>query len=63
MCESNAWLKSDDGEKMIMRDVMKLTPLPDGKLRLETILGDMQEIEGTIIEIDFESHKIIIEKK
>ena len=63
MCESNAYFKGPKGETLLMKDVNKLTPLPDGKLRLETILGDSKIIAGKIIEIDFEGHKILLERK
>ena len=63
MCESNAYFKEAKGEKLLMKDVNKLTPLPNGKLRLETILGDTKIVEGKIIEIDFEGHKILLGEK
>jgi len=63
MCESNAYLKGVKGETLLMKDVNKLTPLPDGTLRLETILGDTKIVAGKIIEIDFEEHKILLGEK
>lgn len=63
MCESNAYFKGAQGEKFLMKDVNKLTPLPDGKLRLETILGETKIVAGKIIEIDFERHKILLGEK
>ena len=63
MCESNAYFKSAKGEKLLMKDVNKLTPLPAGKIRLETILGDSKIIAGKILEIDFEGHKILLAEK
>ena len=63
MCESNAYFKESQGEKLFMKDVNKLTPMPDGKLRLETILGETKIVKGEIIEIDFEGHKILLGEK
>jgi len=62
MCESNAYFVEQESEELLMKDVSKLTPTPDGKVRLETILGDEKTVEGKIIEIDFEGHKILIGK-
>ena len=63
MCESNAYFKGSGGEELLMKDVSKLTPLPDGKLRLETIIGDEKVVEGAIVEIDFEGHRIVLGEK
>ncbi len=60
MCESYAYFKKQDKEEFIMKDVAKMTPLPDGKIRLETILGDERVVEGKVLEVDFESHRIVI---
>ena len=63
MCESYAYFKKPESEELIMKDVIKLTPLPDGKIRLETILGDEKIVEGKVLEVDFESHRIVIGKE
>ena len=62
MCESNAYMKESGGETLLMKDVSKMEPLPDGKWRLETILGDELIVDGKIMVIDFEGHKILLEK-
>ena len=62
MCESNAYMKEDGGETLLMKDVAKMEPVSGGKWRLETILGDELVVEGKIITIDFEGHKILLEK-
>lgn len=63
MCESNAYFKGKKGEELLLKDVSKLTPMPGGKVRLETILGDEKIVAGSIIEIDFEGHKILLGAK
>ncbi len=60
MCESNAYFKGSEEEELLMKDVSVLTSLPDGKIRLETILGDEKIVDGKIIQIDFETHKILL---
>jgi len=62
MCESNAYMKEKSGEKLLMKDVSKLEPAGKNKWRLETILGDETVVEGKILEIDFEGHRILLEK-
>jgi len=60
MCESNAYMKKNADEELLMADVSKLTALPEGKVRLETILGDEKVVDGSVAEVDFESHRILI---
>jgi len=62
MCESYAYLKKRDSEELIMKDVVRLTPTEDGKIRLETILGDEKIVGGRLLEVDFNTHRILIEK-
>lgn len=64
MCESNAYLKDKSGsESLLMKDVAKMEPLADGKWKLETIMGDEVVVEGRIVVVDFEEHRVILEKK
>jgi len=43
-----------------MKGASIFAPLPDGKIRLETILGDEKIVDGKIIQVDFETHKILL---
>ena len=62
MCESNAYMREQKGETLLMKDVARLEPAGAGKWRMETILGDEIVVEGKIVTIDFEDHKILLEK-
>lgn len=62
MCESTAYLITEDGERKLMDYVVDVVPKENGKLSLTDILGDEQIIEGILKEIRLLEHKIIIEK-
>lgn len=62
MCESNAYFKQGSKETLLMKDVAKMEPAGAGKWKLETILGDEKVVEGKLVTIDFEGHKILLEK-
>lgn len=59
MCESNAYTL--DGA-LIMEDVISIKV--DGeKVYITDVLNQKKELDGTIVEIDLEKHRIYIEKK
>ena len=62
MCLAKAYIDSDKGGEIVLEDVALLT-LHDGKIQLQTLFGEQEEIEGTIKEIDFQGAKILVEKK
>jgi predicted RNA-binding protein len=59
MCESAAYVKTLDGEKMIMENVVNLKVEP-GKVHLLGLLGDEETLNGEVEEIKLMDHKIII---
>jgi len=59
MCETNAYLLKNGEEELIMEDVAFVRP-KDGKLELKDIFGEEKTVLGTIKEIQFLSHKILI---
>ncbi len=59
MCESNVYLKDDKGEELVMEDVVLIEKKDDG-WRLESIIGDETVVSGTIEEITFLDHRIVI---
>jgi predicted RNA-binding protein len=59
MCETNAYLLKDGEEELIMEDVVFVRP-KDGKLELKDILGEEKTVLGSIKEIQFLGHKILI---
>lgn len=60
MCESTAYLETQEGLKKIMDNVIFIIPEND-KIYLEDILGDQLTMDGKIKEIKLLDHKIIIE--
>lgn len=60
MCESNAFLRKDGRDTMILEDVTFVRP-DDGEIRLTSLFGDEKIVKGRIVEIDLMSHKIVLE--
>ncbi|MBW2056500.1 MAG: CooT family nickel-binding protein [Deltaproteobacteria bacterium] len=60
MCETNAYLVKEGNEELIMEDVALARP-KDGKLELKDIFGEEKIVPGNIKEIQFLSHKMLIE--
>jgi predicted RNA-binding protein len=59
LCESNVYLRNEEGDRLVMEDAVELKNR-DGKIWIADLLGDEKEFEGTIEEITFLDHKIII---
>jgi predicted RNA-binding protein len=59
MCESNVYLKGDDGDTLLMEDAVLLEN-DRGRIAVTDILGDRKEVEGDIEEITFLEHRIVI---
>jgi predicted RNA-binding protein len=62
MCESNVYLRDENGEKLVMEDAAQLKN-HEGKIWIVDLLGEEKELEGTIEEITFLDHKIFISPK
>jgi predicted RNA-binding protein len=56
MCQAVVYLK----EKEIMRDVVRIEPLPEG-VRLTTFLEAPRIVPATIREIDLLKHRVMLE--
>lgn len=61
MCESNVYLKDEEGEKLIVEDAV-LIEADAGRIKITDILGGEVEIDGDIEEITFLDHRITIHK-
>jgi predicted RNA-binding protein len=59
MCESIAYLLTENGEEKIMDNVVFALPSQDG-IYLEDILGESKTVNGTIKEIRLLEHKILL---
>lgn len=62
MCESNAYLKKDDGEELLLEDVTYVRP-KDGRIVMSSLFGDEVTVDGDIVEIDLMAHRIVLEKR
>jgi predicted RNA-binding protein len=60
MCASNAYLKKDSGEELVLKDVAMVVP-GAGKITLKSLLGDEKVLENvTVDHIDLEGHRIVL---
>ena len=61
MCESNVYLRDDDGDRLVMEDAV-LVKNEGGRVTVTDILGDSKEFEGLLEEVTFLEHRIVIRK-
>lgn len=61
LCESNVYLKDDEGETLVMEDAV-LVENESGVVTVTDILGDQKEFSGTLEEVTFLEHRIVIRK-
>ncbi len=59
MCQSTLFLKKDDKEQEIMRDVIWVEPIDDG-VKVQALFDTPQEIKADISYIDLLKHRIIL---
>lgn len=59
MCESKAYLVSEEGEQLVLEDVTSLQPEQDG-YQLVTLFGERKYVRGQIKEIDLLKHRILL---
>jgi predicted RNA-binding protein len=59
MCESNIYLRDDEGDRLVMEDAVLVESEGD-RISVTDILGEKKEFEGTLEEITFLDHRIVI---
>jgi len=59
MCESNVYLRGEDGDKLVMEDAVLIED-EGGRIKTTNILGEVKVFEGGIEEITFLDHRVII---
>ncbi len=59
MCESNVYLRNDEGDRLAMEDAV-LVEREGGIIKVTDILGEQKEFQGTLEEITFLEHRIVI---
>lgn len=62
MCESHAYLLRDDGEELVMENVVHLT-YEDDDLVITDLLGDTKRLKAVVKEIKFMEHRIELEPR
>ncbi|HEY5502437.1 MAG TPA: CooT family nickel-binding protein [Candidatus Anoxymicrobiaceae bacterium] len=61
MCESNIYLRDDEGDRLVMEDAV-LVKNEGGRVTVTDILGESMEFEGLLEEVTFLDHRIVIRK-
>ena len=61
MCLSKAYL-TRDGENQLLIENVSSVRLEDGRILLNTLFGEQEEIKADIKEIDFMTHQILLEE-
>lgn len=62
MCESTAYLITNQGEEKIMENVVYMRP-ENGNVYLADLLGEQKIVKGFVKEIKLIDHKIIISEE
>lgn len=60
MCLARAYLNKRDDEPML-QDITHMR-LHDGRVELETLLGEEKTISGKVIEVDFTTSRILLDE-
>jgi len=60
MCLSKAYVDRNGKRELVMEEVASLE-FGDNKLLLRTLFGEQREVKGSIKEIDFLTHSIVLE--
>lgn len=59
MCESTVYLKTDQGEEMLMEEVARLV-VTDSGILMSNLLGEEREFPARISSIDFLDHRVTV---
>ena len=59
LCESNVYMRNEQGDRLVMEDAVLLDS-EGRKIKVQNIIGEEIELEGTIEEITFLDHRIVI---
>jgi len=61
MCQTNAFAVKGEKEEMLLEAVSRVE-VDGGTLKMRSIFGDRLEVEGRIVEINFQAGKMMIER-
>jgi predicted RNA-binding protein len=60
VCLAKAYLNKWNGEP-VLQDIAHMR-LQDGRVELETLLGEEKVIPGVVVEVDFAASRILLDK-
>ena len=58
MCESNAYVRHGDEDRLVLAEVARIEPI-EGGYRLPSLFGDEAVVRGRIEEVNLLQHKIL----
>ena len=61
MCESNVYLRDEEGDTLVMEDAV-MVKNEAGHITVTDILGDSKGFDGRLDEVTFLEHRIVIRK-
>ena len=61
MCLSKAYI-AKNGENQLLIENVSSVRLEDGRILLSTLFGEQEEVKADIKEIDFMTHRILLEE-
>ncbi len=59
MCESHAYLIEEDGERLIMEDVINVKE-ESGKVILSNIIGEESVLDAEVVSITLLDHRVVL---
>ena len=62
MCETNAYIVKDGREELYLESIDLVRP-DGGRVLLKNLFGEQKTLEGTIKEISFSEHRVVLEEK
>jgi len=62
LCESNVYVRDDEGDRLVMEDAVLLEQ-DGGKVKITDILGEEKELEGDVEEVTFLEHRIVVREQ
>jgi predicted RNA-binding protein len=61
LCESNVYLRDEEGDRLVMQDAV-MVESEGGRIKVTDILGETKEFDGALEEITFLEHRIVIKQ-
>jgi len=61
MCQTNAYIQENGGQEMFLESLARIE-IQGGMLLITDIFGEKKQLNGRIIEINFQGGKVLMER-